>query len=456
VSRPAPPQVDRARPPAPGTIEPYSFPSFSRRTLAGGLEVVPVPLDGVPLVSVGLVFPAGADLDPPGGAGTATLVAGLLDEGTERRSALEIASSIEGLGGSLESGANWSFGSASIELLAAHLEPGLELLAEIASQPAFPQEEVERARRNRSTDLLRRRDQPDLVVSDHFNGQVYDGTRYARPLVGTAEEIAALDREALVAFYRRHYRLDAATLVAVGDLDPDRFLEAASRLFSGLSPTPQPPRPVLAPPRPNGIRVRIVERAGAAQTALRIGHEGVPRTDPDWSPLSVLNVLLGGKFISRINLNLRERHGFTYGASSRLSPRLGPGPFAVAAAVETQAVGAATREILAELRRLREDLVEPEELRDTKSYLLGTFPYTLQTVSGVRYRIESLGVYGLPDDYYSPERYLARLDAVTEAEVLRVARAHLHPDRVAITAVGPAAELAPQLEGLGTLEIVGT
>ncbi len=185
-----------------------------------------------------------------------------------------------------------------------------------------------------------------------------------------------------------------------------------------------------------------------------MGHEGVPRTDPDWTPLSVLNVLLGGKFISRVNLNLRERHGFTYGASSRLSSRLGPGPFAVAAAVDNPAAGAAVREILGELERLRREPVEPGELRDTKSYLLGTFPYTLQTVAAVLQRVESLGVYGLPDDHYAPERYLERLEAVTEAEILRVARVHLHPQRASITAVGPALELAPQLEGLGTLEVV--
>ncbi len=448
-------EVDRSRPPAPAAIEPYSFPTFSRRTLPGGPQVVPVPLDRAPLVSLELIFPAGAEFDPAGGTGTATLVAGLLDEGSEERSALEIASSVERLGGGLASAADWSVGSVAVELLAGQLEAGLELLAEVATRPSFPAEEVERARRNRTTDLLRRRDQPALVASDHFQAQVYGGTRYARPLLGTAEEIASLDRATLVAFYRRHYRLADATLLGVGDLDPDRFLDTASRLFAGATPAPRPARPDLAPPRPDGLRVRIVDRPGAAQTEIRVGHEGVARTDPDWTALSVLNVLLGGKFISRVNLNLRERHGFTYGASSRLSARLGPGPFVVAAAVDNPAAGIATREILAELERLRDEPVEPDELRDTKSYILGTFPYTLQTTTGVLQRVESLVVFGLPDDYYSPESYLERLEAVTEAEILRVARAHLHPRRASVTAVGPAAELAPRLEGLGELEVVG-
>ncbi len=415
-----------------------------------------MPIERARLVSLDLVFPAGADFDPPGAAGTATLAAGLLDEGTEERTALEIASSVERLGGVLDSGADWSVGSASAQMLAEHLEPGLELLAEIATRATFPEEEVERARRNRLTDLLRRRDSPSVMASDHFSAQVYEGTRYGKPLVGTAEEAAALERDGLVAFYRTHYRLAGATLIAVGDLDPESFLELASGLFADASPEPGPPRPSILPPRPDGVRIRIVDRPEGAQTEIRVGHEGVPRTDPDWSPLSVLNVLLGGKFISRINLNLRERHGLTYSASSRLSPRLGPGPFALGAAVDTPAVGVAVREILGELERLREEPVEADELRDTKSYILGTFPYSLQTVAGVLHLVENLRVYGLPEDHYTPQRYLERLEAVTEAEIQRVARAHLYPGRAAVIAVGPAAELAPQLEGLGTLEIVGS
>ena len=455
MSRPLLPRIDRSRPPAATAVEPYTFPRFVRRILPGGLEVVPVPIEGAHLVSLDLVFPAGADFDPPGGAGTASLVAGLLDEGSQEHTALEIASSVERLGGILDTGADWSVASASAQMLADHLEPGLGLLAEIATRATFPEEEVERARRNRLTDLLRRRDSPSVMASDHFSAQVYDGTRYGKPLVGTAEEAAALERDTLVAFYRAHYRLSGATLIAVGDLDPEGFVDLASGLFTDVAPEPGPPLPTLLPPRPEGVRIRIVDRPGAAQTELRVGHEGVPRTDPDWSPLSVLNVLLGGKFISRINLNLRERHGMTYSASSRLSPRLGPGPLAVGAAVDTPAVGLAVREILGELERMREEPVGADELRDTKSYMLGTFPYGLQTVAGVLHLVENLGVYGLPDDYYAPERYLERLEAVTEAEIRRVARAHLHPGRASVTAVGPAAELARQLEGLGTMEIVG-
>jgi zinc protease len=177
----------------------------------------------------------------------------------------------------------------------------------------------------------------------------------------------------------------------------------------------------------------------------------VSRRNPDYVPLIVLNTLLGGKFTSRINMNLRERHGFTYGASSRFVARLQPGPFLVDAAVSTESAGAAAREVLAELARIREDLVEPAEMEETRSYILGVFPYTFQTISDLAKRLETLAMYGLPSDYY--DTYLERLAALNREDLLEMARKHLHPDRIAVVAVGPADTLVPQLEGLGPVTV---
>lgn len=450
----ATPAVDRTRPPAPDPVERYEFPDFSRRRLPVGLEVIPVPVPRTPVVSVAAIFPAGGQFDPEDGAGLATLVSGLLDEGTEHRDALEIAAAVERLGGRLDTAADWNVASAEVRLLDEYLEDGLELLADVTLRPTFPPEEVERARRNRLTDLLRRRDQPAVVASDHFYRLLYEETPYGRPLVGRPEDVRAVDRAGVEAFYRRHFGLRNGWLIGVGSLDADRFEAAAARAFGAGTPGEPVAPPVIRPPVPGGVRVRIVDRPEAAQTELRLGHAGVPRTHPDWTPLMVMNTLLGGKFTSRINLNLRERHGLTYSAGSRFVPRLGPGPFVINAAVATPAAGTAVREVLGELERLRAEPVEEEELRDTKSYVLGVFPYTLQTVDGVLYHMENLAVYGLPNDHYAPERYLARLEAVTREEILRVARERLHPDRATIVAVGPAGSLTRQLEGLGEVEVV--
>ncbi|HEX6199513.1 MAG TPA: pitrilysin family protein, partial [Thermoanaerobaculia bacterium] len=316
------PAVDRTGPPPAGPLEPYRFPAFGRRTLATGLTVLAAPVPRAPLVDLSLVLPAGGRFDPPGAAGLATLVSALLDEGTEERSALEIAAAVERLGGRLETGADWNVATVSVRLLAEYLEEGLRLLAELLLRPTFPADEVERTRRHRLTDLLRRLDQPGVVASDHFSALVYGGTVYGRPLVGVPEDVRAVDRETIVRFYRRHYGAGSAVLIGVGELDPERFTALAREVFGGAAPGERVTAPEIEPPAAAGRRVRIVDRPAGAQSELRIGHAGVPRSHPDWTALAVLDTLLGGKFTSRLNLNLRERHGFTYGVSCRFVPRL--------------------------------------------------------------------------------------------------------------------------------------
>ncbi|HEY4561516.1 MAG TPA: pitrilysin family protein [Thermoanaerobaculia bacterium] len=446
------PRVDRSAPPPPGEVHPFRFPPFLRSRLPNGLAVVAARLAGLPLVSLELIAPAGAQYEPEGRAGTATLTAGLLDEGTARRSALEIAATAERLGGYLLTGADWDVGYLTTGLLASHCREGLDLLAEIAATPTFPDNEVERLRGLRTSELVRRRQDPAALADDRFQREVYRGSAYAQPLYGTEESVARLERASLVSFYQGHYGFAGSTLLAVGDFAPEDLLREAEAAFGTAGPPgPAPARPEIRPLPLEGLRVHLVDRPGAAQTELRVGHVGVPRTHPDYLPLLVANTLLGGKFTSRINLNLRERHGYTYGASSRFSSRQGPGPFTVQAGVETAAAAAAAREVLHEMRRVREDLVEPEELAETAGYIIGVFPYSLQTVGDVTRRLETMNVFGLPDDYY--DHYLERIAAVTREEIREVARRHLDPERTAVVAVGPAEILEPQFEGLGPVTV---
>jgi zinc protease len=374
---------------------------------------------------------------------------------------LEIASEVERMGARLEAGADWNIGAAAVRVLERYLDDGLRLLDEVAFRPAFPDDELERSRRHRLTDLMRRLDQPGALANDQFQAALYGEAPYGHPLLGRPADVRSITRSDVLSFYDRHYAPSSAVLLAVGSFDPESLLTAVERALgpraaaSGAEtgPTKVVP-PVIEPLPTEGVRVRIVDRPQAAQTELRVGHVGVPRSHPDWIALGVLNTLFGGKFTSRINLNLRERHGYTYGASSRFTPRLGPGPFLVNAAVENPAAVPATREILAELERIRREPVEPEELEDTKTYLLGAFPYTLQTFDGILTYLETMVVYGLPDDYYRPDRYFERMEAVTRDEILRAAREHLRPEQATVVAVGPAEELAPRMAELGEVEVV--
>ncbi len=399
-----------------------------------------------------MVAPAGGQYDPPGRSGLATLTASLVDEGTVQRSAMEIATHAERLGGYFATGADWDVGYLSTGLLAQHRAAGFELLADVLAHPTFPEEELERLKRQRLTEILRRTHDPSALADDRLYSVLYEGTVYAHPLIGEEEDVTALDRGMIEAFYESHYGLAGAALIAVGNFDPEELLREAEAALGTVGP-PSPPAapPEIRPPSRTGISVHVVDRAGSAQTELRIGHPGISRRHPDYIPLLALNALLGGKFTSRINLNLRERHGYTYGASSRFSARMGPGPFTVSAAVATESAGAAAREVLFELRRIREALVEPEELEETRSYLIGVFPYTVQTIGDLAKRLETLAVYDLPDDYFT--YHLERVASLTREELLDVARRHLDPERVAVVAVGPAADLEPQLADLGPVSV---
>lgn len=442
--------VDRSAPPLGGTIRPFHLPPFLRRTLPNGLQVLAARQAGVPLISLELVVRAGGQHDPEGKAGLATLTASAIDEGTRRRSSQEIAALVERLGGSLTTAADWDEGYLGIGLLSQHRQAGLDLLAEVLSEPTFPDQEVERLRQLRRGEIVRRSQDPSVSAEEKLSQVIFAGTPYTHPLIGTQETIEALDRDALVAFYRSCYSLNGATLIAVGDLEPEEICREAEAALGAASPAAPAPPEIRAVPLP-GIVVHVVDRPGAPQTELRLGHAGVSRRDPDYIPLIVLNTLLGGKFTSRINLSLRERHAYTYGASTRFVSRLQRGPFIVDAAVSTESTGAAAREVLAELRRIREDLVEPAEMEETRSYITGVFPYTFQTIDDFARRLDTIATYGLPDDYY--EKYLERLAVMTRDDLLAVARQHIDPDHIAIVAVGPADTLAAQLEGLGPVTV---
>lgn len=446
----SPPRLDRSMPPPAGAIRLFQFPPFLRRTLANGLEVLAARQPGVPLVSLELVTPAGGQHDPPGRAGLATLTASAIDEGTQRRNAMEIAAHMERLGGYFSTGADWDEGYLGVGLLSRHCQAGIDLLAEVLSEPTFPENEIDRLRRQRLSELLRRRQDPSSTADETLARVIYEGTPYANPLIGTEETVEALGRDTLVDFYQRCYTLRGSALIAVGDLDPEEILRAAEAAFRGASHE-APAAPAILPAPLDGVSVHVVDRPGASQTELRLGHAGVARRHPDYVPLVMLNTILGGNFTSRINMNLRERHGYTYGAASRFTARLQAGPFIIDAAVSTESTGAAAREVLAELRRIREDLVEPREIEETRSYILGVFPYTFQTINDFAKRLENLSVHRLPDDYYP--RYLERLAGMQREELLEAAQRHLHPEHMAVVAVGPAEDLVPQLEGLGPVTV---
>ncbi len=412
--------------------------------------MVLLPRVGVPLVFVELLVPRGADREPRAARGLATLTASLLDEGTRRRSSQEIAAAVEGLGSQLQTTADWDGTYLSATLRSADLERGFDLLAEVALEPTFPDREIDRLRRQRLAELQRRSVQPDFVAARELARAIYGDHAYGDTLLGDPDGVAGMTRGAVQHWYEEELRPAGRTLIAVGAFAPERLFALASGRLVGDDTVPAT-SPIPEPSPVAGLRVLVVDRPEASQTELRMGHPGVPVGHPDRVPLHVANALLGGSFMSRINLNLRERLGITYGAYSRLSTRRGPGPFVIGAAVDSPAAGTAVQEIVRELVRLRDEPAPAAEVADATSYLIGTFPYTVQTLDGLAGRLEELILHGLPADHFL--RLPAELAAVDSAAVQRVAAAHLHPDRLAVVAVGPARELVPQLAKLGEITV---
>lgn len=439
------------QPPAPGPIRSYRFPSFDDQRLDNGLKVYLAPYDRGPLVHLLLVLRGGAQHDPAVKAGRATLTASLVDEGTERCTAMELAQQVEKLGGYLATQADWDSLTAGVGTLSQYLEAGLDLLAQIATEATYPESELERLQKQQLAELQRRSSHPSAMASDAMSHRVYGDTPYGQSILGTPETVGALTREDIVEYAKSHVNPGGAALVLVGDLDSSVALTAIQSAFGHWRGGAVPAAPKIEPSPIDGIRLCLVDRPDAPQTELRLGHAGVSRTHPEFVGLQVLNTLLGGKFTSRINLNLRERRGITYGASSSFSQRLGPGPFVVGASVATDAAAEAAREILTELRRLQDEPVDNEELEDTKSYLLGVFPYTLQRIEGLSSRLTELALYDLPTDYF--DRYPERIQSVTAPHLQWLAQQHLHPEQIVVVAVGPRAELEEQLAALGPLEI---
>ena len=448
----ATPALDRTQPPAAAPSRPCAFPRFEHERLESGLSLWTLDVPDRNLVTVSLLMPGGSELDPPQQTGLASFAAGLRSKGTTRRSALEFAAAAEDLGTAVSASCSWEIAGVGTTMRSEDVAAGLELVAEAALEPAFEAEEIERARRRRLAEIERRRSDPASLAGEAFARAVYGETPYGNQTIGDRESTRAITRSDIAAFHDRALAARSCHLIAVGDLGTDRLrraiedrierpLRSHAREFDD-EPARLAPEQPGTPPR----QVVIVDRPGAAQTELRVGHVGVPRRHPDRIPIQVANSILGGKFMSRLNLSLRERHGYTYGVSSSFSSRRGPGPFVVGTAVANDVTGAACREIVAEIERLRREPPSEAELADARNYLVGVFPYTMQTIQNLSSRLKTLATFDLDHDEY--ERWPERIRATTREDVRDVCRRHLFPDRLTITAVGPASELEPQLGDL--------
>ncbi len=448
--------VDRSQPPALDPPPTLRLPAVQSADLPNGLRLRVVETREVPVVQFLLAVDGGGREDGSR-PGLASFTANMLDEGADTLDAFGIAALAEYLGASLGTGADWDLIQVSLKVPTRTMGPALDLMAAVALKPRLLAAEVQRQRDLRLASILQQRDQPETIANLAFSAIVFPAAHpYHSSLGGDSASTAALDSATVRGFYDRVFCPDRAQMVVVGDIGLAEAKAAVAKRFGAWKAC----RPAAArrgrvsgevtpavPPAFGQSAVYLIDKPGAAQSVIRIGHPGVPRSTKDYYAIQVMNTILGGSFSSRLNSNLRETKGYTYGAGSGFSFRPLPGPFTALASVRTDATDSSLVEFFKELRAIREAPVEADELERAKAYLALGLAGDLETTSQIAREILDLGRFGLGLSFY--DDYVQRVMAVTAQDVQRVAQEYVRPDRASVVVVGDLTRVRAGVEALG-------
>jgi predicted Zn-dependent peptidase len=443
--------VDLTKPPVLGAPKALTLPAVVTRDLPNGLRVMVVEQHELPLADFVLVVKSGGETDETGKLGTATLATSLLKEGTTTRSSLQIADQEAFLGVDIFANSGWDATTIQLHTPTAQMDSALALFADIALHPAFPTNELERLRKDRLTSLLQVKDRAPEIANRAYAAIVYGSAAYGRPLTGDEASTNAIQQADVRRFYDAYFRPNNATLLVVGDVRPDDLERRVRALFGGWARGSAPVSNYGQPAAAKGTTIYLVDKPGAAQSSFRIGGVGVARNTPDYFPLTVMNTALGGSFTSRLNQNLRETKAYTYGASSGFAMRRSAGPFIASAEIVAAKTDSALIEFMKELRAIR-DTIPKDELEKTKRYLQLQLPGRFETTGGIAGQLSQLVTYDVPLGFYNT--YTQGIASVTQADVQRVARQYIDPDRLAIVIVGDRKSIEPTLKATKIGDVV--
>ena len=440
--------VDRTRLPATGPLTPFQFPDIRRVTLPNGLRVWTIEHRGVPLLSVLLLVRRGAAADPEGREGLAALTGDLLDEGCGDLDALALHETLGRIGAQIDTEVGSDATMLGLTVLKRFAPRGLGLLADMVQRPRLDVRDFERVRDLRLNRLVQMRDMPQVLADRAFTELLYDGHPYGHIAIGREESLRAMSVDEVTQFHRTSYVPAGATIIAAGEASHDELLALVSAAFSDWPASPDNASGT-APAKPSAPapRLAVLHRPGAAQSELRVGHVSIARNDPDYLELLVLNMVLGGQFVSRININLREEKGYTYGARTSFDARRGPGPFVLQASVQSDATADAIREALREIEEIRGGRpVTAAELETGRAALTLGYARNFETAEQVARAAAQMALHDLPADYFST--FVPRVLAIDERAVTAAAQRHLFPDRMLTVVVGDRDRVGPGLDAL--------
>ena len=437
----------RAKPPKAAAAKQLQLTVPQTFKLANGLTVILDERRNLPIVSAALVFRTGSDANPLDKPGLANFTVAMLDEGTSSRNALQLADDVAQIGATLETASTMDFSRAQVRALKRNAPTALNILADVVLHPTFPQDEVERQRGQRLSQLTEDRQKPSSVAAKVMAAALYGSKHpYGYVELGTEPSVQRMTRADMQAFWKANFVPNNAALIVAGDIGVDELRKLAQAAFGEWQPG-KAATPALGAPDTTKAKLALVDKPGAAQTALRVASIGVPRATPDYAALEVMNASLGGLFSSRINMNLREEHGYTYGAGSAFRYRRAAGPFFVSTGVRTDVTGPAVKEIFKEIDRMIATPLTADELDLARDSIVRSLPGQFETSGQVLNSFADVFVFDLGLDYY--QRLPQAVNGVTSEAALDVARRHLVPANMIVVAVGDRAKIEPQLKDVG-------
>jgi zinc protease len=440
------PQWPASDPPRPLAAKSVDFPPYQLKTLSNGLQVLVVLHHEQPSVSFRLLVRAGAVQEPDTKPGVASFVASLLNQGTATKNAGEIANTIDSAGGVIAVGSGNELSFVSGAVIKDQTDLMLSLASEMVQSPAFSPEEIDRQRRQMLSSLQVSYDDPDYLAGLVFDRLVFGFHPYGRPNEGTPESITKITRDDLVAFHKAWFVPNNALLAIVGDMTAEAAFAAAEKAFGSWARREVPVIKTIEPPQPTQ-RVIVIDRPGSAQTEIRVGHIGIARTHPDFLPLDLAVRILGGEGANRLFGVLRSERGLTYGASAEFHTYKSSGDIVAETDTRSSATGQSLKLMVEEFLRLQRESVSPGELNGAQEFLAGNFPLTIESPAAIAQQVLAHLFYGL--ELSEIETYRDRVVRATPADIQRVAKQFLKPDKLSIVLVGDASVFADQLAQAG-------
>ncbi|MEP6924134.1 MAG: insulinase family protein, partial [Pyrinomonadaceae bacterium] len=429
------------------------LPEIERHFLSNGLELLFVRRSQLPILSLNLILKTGGAANPLEKFGLSSLTAGLLNQGTETRTAIEISNELLKIGAQLGTGSGWDSSSIALLTLTKNIDRALEIFADVATNPIFPENEFETYRKRLLAALLQQKDNPNAIAGSVFNSILYSKKHpYGNNLAGDEKTLEGLTQADLGEFYATYYHPNNAVLIIVGDIKKDDLLSKLEATLANWQPSEIPSINLPEITGREKSEVYLVDKPDSAQSVITIGQVGAARSTPDYFALQVMNSLLGGQFTSRVNMNLREDKGYTYGARTGFDWRLGAAPFAASASVQTAVTKESVTELLRELNEIRGIRpITEKELAYNQQSIVRRYPSAFETAGQIAGQLAGLVIYDLPDSYFND--YISSINAVTLTDANRVAREYLKPEKMAIVIVGDRKTVEPRLREIPDVEI---